>query len=321
MRPGSVRIKIVLGILMLLLNMCVFHCSYIKFREDTLVIFSTEHFDVELAKQYVSYRSLIEEYLEKGYLLFQTYTGYSLNDLMNQIQNNPDVHHPRYHYMFYLPDDMWWKGWRGGLTAWNQSQAAATLLPGLKLEEIEKGNPALSIIWHELGNGWANVYVDYLGYNTYAPWWFAAEGHAGFLRQHAMVDCGWPVEQVREYNEALKQVENYLKGEKYDPGSVCHVILQSLWAEYGWSLFQATYKSIQEGKLTFSKEDTLHSNSVLVRFLSEIAGENLLPFFKRFKIPVSQKTEKILDKLPAANIPTEQSVLVDKPRQMGSVKK
>lgn len=311
----DVRMRsIVLSILASLLTMSSFNCSYIRFRRDSLVIFCTEHFDVELAKRYESYRPLIEEYLERGYALYQTYTGYSLNNLMNRIQNNPDVYHPRYHYMFYLPEDMWWKGWGGGLTAWNQSQAAATLLPGLKLEEIERGNPALSIVWHELANGWANVYVDYRGEDTHAPWWFAAEGHAGFLRQHAMVDCGFPVEQVREYGEALKQVDKYLKGEKYDPGSVCHVILQSLWAEYGWSLFRAIYRAIQEGELTFPKTDSIRVNSVLIQFLSETTGENLLPFFESFKISVEGETGEILAKLPIANISLERSVRVGKPR-------
>ncbi|HID93521.1 MAG TPA: hypothetical protein EYP60_05430 [bacterium (Candidatus Stahlbacteria)] len=311
---SSRRVKIISAIIVLALALSAFFIYYVKSKRDAIIAFSTEHFDVKLAKQYASYRPLIEEYLEKGYSLYQMYTGYSLNDLMNQIQSNPDVHHPRYHFMFYLPKDMWWKGWKGGLTAWNQSQVAATLLPGLELEEIKKGNPALSIVWHELANGWANVYVDYKGKDTHAPWWFAAEGHAGFLRQHAMVDCGWPVEQVREYKEALKQVDKYLKGEKYDPGSVCHVIVQSLWAEYGWPLFRAIYRAIQEGKLTFSKTDSIQANSVLIRFISETVGKNLLPFFEKFKIKVDKETHEALMKLPTADIPVEQSVLVEKPR-------
>ncbi len=301
-------------ILTLLLSPGVFDCSGAESRDDTLVVFSTEHFDVEIAEQYASYRPMVEEYLEEGYHIYRTYTGYALNDLMNWIQDNPDVHHPRYYFMFYQPEDMWRKGWAGGLTSWNNTQVTATLLPGLELEEIERGDPTLSIIWHELANGWANVYVDYQGKGTHAPWWFAAEGHAGFLRQHAMVDCGWPVEQVREYQGALKHTDRYLEGEKYDPGAVCHVLLQSLWAEYGWPLFQATYRAIQEGELTFPEADSLQANSVLVRFLSEAVGENLLPFMEMFRIPVTQETREALARFPTADIPLEKSVLVEKPR-------
>ncbi len=281
---------------------------------ETVIIFHTEHFDVELAKKYASYKSLIIKYLEQGYSIYCKYTGYDINDVSRRMGNRP-----RYLFLFLLPEDMWTPGWQGGLTSGNVSQVTATLLPGLKPEEIEKGNPALSIIWHELANGWSSIYTHYPdGRPNYAPWWFASEGHAGFLRQHAMVDSGWPVEQIREYKVALREVEKYLSGESYDQGHVCHVLLQSLWAEYGWNLFRAVYHAIQEGKLSFpypfEKNSVIRSYSVLIRFLSETAGRNLIPFFAQFRIKVDRETQEALAKLPIANIPVEHSVLVKNPR-------
>lgn len=282
--------------------------------KHTALIFHTKHFDIELVKEYASYKSLISKYLDQGYDIYWKYTGYSIDDVTRRMGDRP-----RYLFMFLLPEDMWRPGWKGGLTSGNVSQVAATLLPGLNLEEIEKGNPALSVIWHELANGWSSIYTHYSdGRPNYAPWWFASEGHAGFLRQHAMVDSGWPVEQVREYKVALREVDKYLNGESYDQGHVCHVLLQSLWAEYGWDFFRATYHAIQEGKLTFpypfDKNSVIRSYSILVRFLSESARGNLIPFFEKFKIKVDQETQEALAKLPIADIPVERSVLVKEPR-------
>jgi hypothetical protein len=175
--------------------------------------------------------------VDVGYLKLRSYTGYDLNTLMGRIRGNPDVHHPRYLYEVLPPERMWVAGWRGGLTAWNHSEIAGTLVPGLSADSARRGHPAVAILWHELSNGWANVFVDYRGEDTNLPWWFASEGHAGFWKQHILTDQGVPAEAIREYAGALTHYDRYLRDPgcversgpaRCDPGSVTHVLLESL---------------------------------------------------------------------------------------------
>ncbi len=200
--------------------------------------------------------------VDVGYRKLRGYTGYDLNTLMNRIRGNPDVHHPRYLYEVLAPERMWVTGWRGGLTEWNHSQVANTLAPGLSDDSARNGNPAVAIVWHELANGWANVFVDYRGEDTNLPWWFASEGHAGFLKQHILTDRGLPAEAVREYAGAVAQYDRYMRdpgcaerqgAERCDPGAVTHVLLESLWRAHGWAPFRAVYGAVQRGALRFPK--------------------------------------------------------------------
>jgi hypothetical protein len=234
--------------------------------------------------------------VDVGYRKLQGYTGYDLNALMNRIHGNPDVHHPRYLYEVLPPDSMWVKGWRGGLTAWNHSQIARTLMPGLSAESARAGNPAAAILWHELSNGWANVFVDYRGQDTNLPWWFASEGHAGFWKQHILTDEGVPAEAVREYAGALTHYDRYRRdpacverrgAERCDPGSIAHVLLESLWRAHGWTPFRAVYDAVQRGQLLFPKgNDGREATGRLAFEMSRAVRRDLGPWLAAHHIAV-----------------------------------
>ena len=239
----------------------------------------------------------VAELVDVGYRKLRGYTGYDLDALMNRIHGNPDVHHPRYLYEVLPPDSMWVKGWHGGLTAWNHSQIAATLVPGLSADSARAGNPAVAILWHELSNGWANVFVDYRGKDTNLPWWFASEGHAGFWKQHILTDEGFPAEAVREYAGALTHYDRYLADpactEKHgearcDPGSVAHVMLESLWRAHGWAPFRAAYAAVQRGALVFPKDnDGAEASGRLAYEMSRTVRRDLVPWLLSHHIEVA----------------------------------
>jgi hypothetical protein len=226
--------------------------------------------------------------VDVGYLKLRGYTGYDLNTLMGRIRSNPDVHHPRYLYEVLPPERMWVAGWRGGLTEWNHSQIANTLVAGLSADSARRGNPAVAILWHELSNGWANVFVDYRGEDTNLPWWFASEGHAGFFKQHILTDEGLPAEAVREYAGALAHYDRYMHDPgcmerqgagRCDPGSVTHVMLESLWRAHGWAPFRAVYDAVQRGELRFPKSaDGREATGRIAFELSRAAGRDVVPW-------------------------------------------
>ncbi len=234
--------------------------------------------------------------VDAGYARLRAYTGHDLNSLMNRIRGNPDVHHPRYLYEVLPPERMWTPGWRGGLTAWNHSQIANTLLPGLNADSARRGNPAVAILWHELANGWANVFVDYRGRDTNLPWWFASEGHAGFLKQHILTDRGFPAEAVREYAGAVEQYDRYLAdpgctaargAARCDPGAVTHVLLESLWRAHGWAPFRAVYDAVQRGELVYpSAADSAEATGHLAYLISAAVRRDVAPWLERNHIAV-----------------------------------
>lgn len=263
--------------------------------------FATEHFDIELDAAHAEYRPYVETYLELGYRLFQKYTRYDYNKMMNQVAV-ADVHKPRYFYQFPTSDNMWVKGFGGGLTAWNNSQMNINLVPRLTAEELQKNQTALSILWHELANGWANVYVSHDGKPTNAPEWFAAEGHAGFIRSVAMREIGFPDTQVEEYKNALHAFDQYLAGEKHDPGGVCHVILESIWQKYGWKPLRAVYDAIQQDGLRFPTDDAPRANGMVITLMSKAVGEDMTPFFEQCKVPVDDATRAALKDLPKSTM-------------------
>ncbi len=238
----------------------------------------------------------VAELVDVGYRRLRAYSGYDLDTLMERIHGNPDVHHPRYLYEVLPPDSMWVKGWRGGLTAWNHSQIARTLASGLAAESARAGNPAVAILWHELSNGWANVFVDYRGRDTNLPWWFASEGHAGFWKQHILTDEGFPAEAVREYAGALTHDDRYLGdpgclerrgSERCDPGSVAHVMLESLWRAHGWALFRAVYDAVQRGELLFPKDDDGREATGRLAFaMSRAVRRDLVPWLAAHHLAV-----------------------------------
>ncbi len=239
----------------------------------------------------------VAELVDVGYRRLRAYSGYDLDTLMERIHGNPDVHHPRYLYEVLPPDSMWVKGWRGGLTAWNHSQIARTLASGLAAESARAGNPAVAILWHELSNGWANVFVDYRGRDTNLPWWFASEGHAGFWKQHILTDEGFPAEAVREYAGALTHYDRYLGdpgclerrgSERCDPGSVAHVMLESLWRAHGWAPFRAVYDAVQRGELLFPKDDDGREASGRIAWeMSRAVGRDVVPWLAAHHIAVA----------------------------------
>ena len=240
--------------------------------------------------------SRVAAFVDTGYARLRAYTRYDLNTLMNRIHTNPDVHHPRYLYEALPPERMWVKGWRGGLTAWNHSQIASTLLPGLSMDSARAGNPALAILWHELSNGWANVFVDYRGRDTNLPWWFASEGHAGFWKQHILTDRGVPAEAAREYAVALGHYERYLRdpgcaarsgAERCDPGSVTHVMLESLWRSHGWVPFRAVYDAVQRGALLFATDSDGREATGRIAFLmSRAVRRDVTPWLEAHHLAV-----------------------------------
>lgn len=252
--------------------------------------------DVVVAPPDSAVAARVAELVDVGYRKLRGYTGYDLNTLMNRIHGNPDVHHPRYLYEVLLPDSMWVQGWRGGLTAWNHSQIARPLAPGLAAESARAGNPAVAILWHELSNGWANVFVDYRGRDTNLPWWFASEGHAGFWKQHILTDEGFPAEAAREYAGALTHYDRYRSdpactgrqgAERCDPGSIAHVMLESLWRAHGWAPFRAVYDAVQRGSLVFPKDnDGREATGRIAYVMSRAVRRDLRPWLAAHHIAV-----------------------------------
>ena len=263
--------------------------------------FSTEHFDVELDAAHAEYRPYVETYLELGYRLFEKYTGYDYNAMMNKVAEGA-VHKPRYYYGFPNSDHMWAKGFGGGLTGWNNSQMNVGLVTGLTEEKLRTDQTALSIMWHELANGWANVYVSHDGKPTNVPEWFGAEGHAGFIRSVAMREVGFPKNQVEEYQRAVTAFDQYIDGKAHDPGGVCHVVLESIWQAYSWKPLRAVYDAIQHDGVRFPKDDAPRANGMVVALMSKAVGENMLPFFEQSKIPVDDKTREELKDLPKSSM-------------------
>jgi hypothetical protein len=257
----------------------------------------------------------VGELVDAGYRKLQSYTGYDLNTLTNRIHGNPDVHHPRYLYEVLPPDSMWVQGWRGGLTAWNHSQIASTLVSALAAESARAGNPAVAILWHELSNGWANVFVDYRGQDTNLPWWFASEGHAGFWKQHILTDEGFPAEAAREYAGALTHYDRYMadpgcidrKGtERCDPGSVAHVLLESLWRDCGWAPFRAVYDAVQHGRLRYPPNaDPQSGTAAIAIVMSASVKRNLVPWLERHHLlPPDFAPVEVPRSWPADTVPT-----------------
>jgi hypothetical protein len=249
----------------------------------------TPYADVVVAAPDPGLARRVAAFVDTGYVKLRAYTGYDLDSLMNRIHGNPAVHQPRYLYEVLPPERMWVKGWRGGLTEWNHSQIASTLLPGLSMDSAAAGHPALAILWHELSNGWANVFVDYRGRDTNLPWWFASEGHAGFWKQHILTDEGVPAEAVREYAVALGHYDRYLRDpgciarsgpERCDPGSVTHVLLESLWRAHGWVPFRAVYDAVQRGALLFPRGgDGREATGRIALLMSRAVRRDLTPWF------------------------------------------
>jgi len=256
----------------------------------------TRFADVVVAPPDPAVAARVAELVDVGYRRLRGYTGYDLNTLTNRIRGNPDVHHPRYLYEVLAPEAMWVQGWRGGLTAWNHSQIARTLAPGLAADSARAGNPAVAILWHELSNGWANVFVDYRGRDTNLPWWFASEGHAGFWKQHVLTDEGFPAEAAREYAGALTHYDRYLSDpactgrrgpERCDPGSIAHVMLESLWRAHGWAPFRAVYDAVQRGSLLFPKDnDGREASGQIAYLMSRAVGRDLRPWLAAHHIDV-----------------------------------
>jgi hypothetical protein len=273
------------------------------------VKFSTEHFDVELDQSVAEYRPYVEVHLELGYRMFQKYTGVDYNTMMNKV-NVADVHKPRYLYQLPTSDYMWNKGWGGGLTIWNKSQMNANLVKTLDEKSMRTNQHGLSILWHELANGWSTVYASKDGKPTHCPGWFIAEGHAGFLRHHAMVDLGYPKNQIEEYKVAISQFDKYMAGQQHDPGGVCHVFLETLWQKYDWKPFRAVYDAIQKDGLTFPADNPEKANGMLLTIICRSVGENLLPFFTEHKVKVDDETAKQLSKLPQAKITVAREIWV-----------
>jgi hypothetical protein len=261
--------------------------------QDTVV---TRLADVVVVPPEPAVARRVAELVDVGYRKLRTYTGYDLNTLTSRIHGNPDVHQPRYLYEVLAPDSMWVKGWRGGLTAWNHSQIARTLVPGLSAESARAGNPAVAILWHELSNGWANVFVDYRGRDTNLPWWFASEGHAGFWKQHILTDEGFPAEAAREYAGALTHYDRYLSDpgcterrgtERCDPGSVAHVMLESLWRAHGWAPLRAVYGAVQRGELLYPKDnDGREATGRLAFEMSRALRRDLVPWLAAHHLAV-----------------------------------
>ncbi|MBN2446304.1 MAG: hypothetical protein JXO22_06250, partial [Phycisphaerae bacterium] len=252
-----------------------------KTEEPNYVKFSTEHFDVELDASAAEFRPYIEAYLELGYRMFQKYTEVDYNKMMEPVKVD-EVHKPRFFYQFPVSDFMWSKGWGGGLTYWNNSQMNVALVRELAEEKMRVDQRGLSVMWHELANGWANVYVSHDGKPTNLPGWIAAEGHAGFLRSHAMIELGYPSGQIAEYKSAVEAFDKYMKGESHDPGGVCHVFVETLWQKYGWDGLRPVYRACQEEGLRCPEDDAAKANGMVAEVISRAVGENIVPFLENY---------------------------------------
>ena len=291
-----------------LLLVALMICSTIFATENAAAItpkylkFSTEHFDVELDESAAEYRPYLEAYLELGYRLFQKYTTIDYNEMMNKVDVG-QVHKSRYFYQLPTSENMWTKGFGGGLTYWNNSQMNVALVKMLDDKSMRENQVALSILWHELGNGWANVYVSHDGKPTNVPQWFGAEGHAGFLRATAMVEIGYPEGQIEEYNRAISAFKKYLRGEKHDPGGVCNVFIRSIYQSYGWTPLRAVYRALQKEGLKLPK-DSAQASGIIIAVMSKSVGQNMVPFFENYKVKVTldAKTIAELSRLPVSRM-------------------
>jgi len=274
------------------------------------VYFDTPHFNVKLLSSYESYKPLIEKWLELGYQKYTYYTGFDLNALTSKIHGNPWVHHPKCYFMFLRPDDMWWPGWGGGLTIMNQCQVNVELLLG----GLEPGTVAQGIMWHELANAWGMVWGTRNGEALGTPWWFANEGHAGFLEHHGTCDLGSAgiAAKMADYAGALAAYHEFMSSDTtVGGGYVTLVLVESLWAKYGWSVLRQVYRALQSGEIRFPTRDntSVANSSVLAKYLSEVVGENLVPFLRdKFKVQIDPAVEQELSALPTADVPIVQSI-------------
>ena len=286
----------------------------------------TEHVSItvenDTPRALAPYYHNIETALEYGWRRYQFYTGgYDLDKLANAATTGGFAK-PKYIYEFLNPSHMWIPGFGGGLTAWNHSQMSNQLVPNLTSQSATQDSTSLGILWHELANGWANVYVDYKGQDTNLPAWYASEGQAGFLKQHALTDSGYRTAADNEYAGAVQTYDQYISDHQAgrptntDIGAVTHVLLESLWQQYGWNPIRFIDRKVQTGQLSFAKDTPdEEKNGKMAFYLSQAVHQNILPFLDANYISVSDQWRQKIEALhyPSANIPIVRDLTKDQP--------
>ena len=161
-------------------------------------------------------------------------------------------------------------------------------------------NPFLAITLHELGNGW------FLPGATQPEWveWLRSESHSGFLRAEAELDMGYCADANREHDAHYADYlvtsldDRRLRGFSVEP------MLLSLRERYGWSMFRALYDATLSGALDYlaSIPSDARDNAMVV-FLSQHAGESLIPFFEReLGVRMTDETRAALASLPESDL-------------------
>jgi len=189
---------------------------------DTIL---TPHFQIFIPSVYKQYDDTIMSLLENAYSLYSQYSGQDVNTLANQTR-----------YDYYFPPGGWyWWGtttalWGGLTVLGGPSAVMSSYIPDSRLS-IGASNYGLSVMYHELGNGWWLLMS-----NGDLPWWINSEGHSAFLRTEAELDLGYCAEVQSQYD-----YNNYLQcRQAQPPNNHCGetVILHSLLEKFGWQPFR-----------------------------------------------------------------------------------
>ena len=108
--------------------------------------------------------------------------------------------------------------------------------------------------------------------------------------------CGSLVEAAREYAGALAHYDRYQSDpgcterrgtERCDPGSVAHVMLQSLWLAHGWAPLRAVYDAAQRGELLYRKDnDGREATGRLAFEMSRAVRRDLVPWLAAHHLAV-----------------------------------
>lgn len=278
----------------------------------------TAHFDIYVEDSddkhpLAPYYKNLESLAEYAYGRYTDYTGYDPNSVLIGTPKQG-----RYTLELLDPSDMWWKGWGGGLTIFNDSQVANGNVLHMTPHEAAQTEYSFGLLWHEIANGWVVVRSFYRGDNVNLPSWYENEGHAAFLKHHAHIDAGYRQGADGAYLIAIKQYDQYIEDHKDgkpftgDQTAVTTVLLESLYGRYGWKVERGVDRLIQTGHLTLDAnmpED--ERTGVLAADISLIVHGNLVPFLDANYIPVADDWRRSIDamRFAPANIPIERDLL------------
>ena len=255
---------------------------------------ATDHFDIWLPEVYRLYGDRITALLDQAYERYANYMGYDLNLWARQFR-----------FAFYFPPGGWyWWGttiklW-GGLCAaggpcavYREVVPTALLAPTTSYWNIVHG-----YLWHELGHGW-----QYIINRGSLPWWInEVEGYANFLNRNASLDLGYCPYGSSSYDADYAYYQDHYLTTGTPDAAANVVILESLIQHYGWQVLRDIHSAIRTDSLDLEGLSDSERDDQMILWLSQWAGENLVPFFDSNLIYASDAVRNQLDSLPDAQV-------------------